>query len=159
MSNKYLRKTVARECPIHSDILDQCKALLVEVGYFEKKDVLEALNFTAVESSIRWDYIAQFISDEHDIDIVPLAQRFFSRHPIAERQTAPEKFIASGHGKKTVGYATVRLENGVFAIRQLKNKASRAKGMSKATEVSHTKLEAALGHSVKLGDTKALEAA
>jgi len=132
MSVKYLRREVARSCPIHSVVLDKCSDALADFGVFEKKDIIESLTFAAIEGAIRWDYISEFLAEDQGIELVPMAQRYFTRHPKAERAVAPEKFIAMGHGKKTMGYACVELEGGVFAIKRLQTKKAQSNGVGKA---------------------------
>ena len=132
MSVKYLRREVARSCPIHSVVLDKCSDALADFGVFEKKDIIDGLNFSAIEGAIRWDYISEFLAEDQGIELVPLAQRYFTRHPKAERAVAPEKFIAMGHGKKTMGYACVELEGGVFAVKRLQTKKALSNGVGKA---------------------------
>ena len=132
MTTKYLRKEVARKCAIHSAVIEKCAERLTSNAVFEKKEVINSLSFQAIESAIRWDYIAQFISEEQGIELIPMAQRFFNRHKASEREVAPEKFIAMGHGKKTVGYASVFLNDGVFALKKLENRKAMANGAGKA---------------------------
>jgi len=128
MGAKYLRRDKARACPVHVPILRLCSKKLGENGFFEKDDVIGELRYEAVEDSIRWDYIAGFLREELGIELVPLASRFFKQHDRAERVVAPERFIASGHGKKTAGYAHVALDDGRLALRVLKWKTAQANG-------------------------------
>jgi hypothetical protein len=132
MSIKYLRKEVARECPVHMAVLETASRLLSENGYFSKEDVIEETRYAAIEDSIRWDYIVDFLTQEQGVELIPMAPRFFKRHQIQERLVSPEKFIAGGHGKKTAGYCSITQNNGVFAIKILKNRKALTNGVGKA---------------------------
>lgn len=132
MGARYLRREKARRCPVHTAVLDACSERLSDHGWFEKEEVVNSLNFEAVSDSIRWDYIMDFLRTEEGGEFVPLAARFFKRHKHSERVDHPERFIATGHGKKTAGYANVELDNGRLAIRHLGSKRSMANGVAKA---------------------------
>lgn len=134
MGARYLRREKARRCPVHTAVLDACSERLSDHGWFEKEEVVNSLNFEAVSDSIRWDYIMDFLRTEEGGEFVPLAARFFKRHKHSERVDHPERFIATGHGKKTAGYANVELDNGQLAIRHLDSKRRIVNGVRNAAK-------------------------
>lgn len=143
--SKYLRKTAALACHVHSAIKDRCIKELERNGFFRKSAVVEGLGFSAVEESIRWDYVAEFITAE-GYDLVPLAARFFrseSEHKKEDTQIkkslikadddsvpniALSRFLAGGHGRKTAGYASVYFANGRLAIKRFQIDKKRREG-------------------------------
>ena len=135
---KFIKTVTARKCAIHKMILEESGRRLVEDGYFNKAAVIDHLGLGAVEQSIRWDYIVQFISEENGdyaIELVPLAQRFFSdpkRVRDATQVTSLGRYIAGGHGKKTAGYASVTFEGGRLAVIRAQRYKSLSNGTSKA---------------------------
>lgn len=151
---RYMRKETARACPVHSMIKDKANEMLAANGHFSKEVVLEELNLSTMEDSIRWDYIREFIEEDHGVNLVPLAARFFIGKiktksgdnvsfisTAAERKVNPEKYIAGGHGKKTHGYALVTFEQGVMAIACLKRYRGLSNGAGKAFRAYAISLE------------------
>ena len=154
----YLRRTDAMLCPVHNAILNKCADDLELSGRFKKEDVIDLLGFKAVAASIRWDYIVEFLREQQFVEVVPMAASFWKQHKKADRVINPEKFMASGHGKKTVGYASVELDNGIYAIKKLEHKKAMANGVGAAFRVYSEKLTQ---RSIELPDltNKALESA
>lgn len=132
--SKYLRKDKARGCPVHMAILDECGRQLSLHGVFEKDAVLENLNLSAMTDAVRWDYIRNFLEEELGCEMVPLASVYFKRHKPEEERVNPQRFIATGHGKKTAGFATVTHENDHLYISRIESKKSMANGVGKAFE-------------------------
>lgn len=132
--SKYLRKEKARACPVHMAVLDECARQLNLHGVFEKSDVLETLNLSAMVDAVRWDYVRDFLEGELGCEMVPLAAAYFKRHSKNEERVNPQKFIALGHGKKTTGYATVTHENDHLFVCRLETKRAMANGVGKAFE-------------------------
>jgi len=130
--SKYLRREVAAKNAVYQAILEACTKRLAEVGYFSKEEVLQDTGMEAFDDSIRWDYVVDFLRSGQGVELIPMAQRFFTRHKAADRRHAPQMFIATGHGKKTMGYANVTIDGGVFAIKQLQNRKSMQNGVGKA---------------------------
>jgi hypothetical protein len=130
--SKYLRREVAAKNAVYQAILEACSTRLAEIGYFSKDEILETTGMEAFDDSIRWDYIVDFLRHGQGVELVPMAQRFFNRHKASDRIHAPQLFIASGHGKKTMGYANVTIDGGVFAIKQLRDRKSLQNGVGKA---------------------------
>lgn len=143
---KFIKKSTARRCPIHQSILEECGKSLAEKGYFNKKTVIDSLNYQAVEESVRWDYLSDFLSDpsgDHSIELVPLAQKFFSSTR-AERLRDSEgvdakgnllnlgPYLAGGHGKKTAGYASVTFEGGLLALKRAQRFRGQSNGVGRA---------------------------
>lgn len=121
MSAKFMRKETALACPVHMKIKKLAEEGLMDVGYFEKAEILKDSNLIAMADSIRWDYIREFIEigeTGHDCELIPLSQRFFVwRRTAAEikedlipsnrkkaMEIVPDKFLAGGNGKRTAGY-------------------------------------------------------
>ena len=148
---KWLRKTKARVCPIHQAVLQSACDELHKHGYFSKDEVLEGLGFGAVAEAIRWDYIAEFIRDEEDEEIVPLAQAFWTgtkADKAAKRQITPElrkknpgAYLAMGHGKRTAGYALVSVDDHRLAVKHLAFKRSLANGVGTSFREFATELQ------------------
>ena len=140
MGNKYLRREKARACPIHKAVLEACGQALVDKGYFSKEDILEKLRFTAMAESIRWDYVAEWLTaDDGDyaMEIIPLAPRFFNtpmKKRIEDGLPAYGRYVAGGHGKRTAGYASVTLDGGKLAIKRAERFKSLKNGASTALE-------------------------
>jgi hypothetical protein len=129
---KYLRKEVARSCPIHTAVADKAAAALADKGVFSKDAIIDTLNFGAIIDSIRWDYIREFIEEDQKCDLVPLAQTYFKRHPKVEERVNPERFLAMGHGKKTFGYAAVVPQNDHLVIARIEQRKAVANGVGRA---------------------------
>lgn len=143
---KFIKKVTALRCPIHSAVLEECGKQLVDKGYFNKDQVIEKLRFTAIEDSIRWDYLAHFLAEPelgHNFEVVPVAQKFF-KSTKADRDRAAEEvdsrgrlgnfgqYLAGGHGKKTAGYAVVNFEGGRLALKRAQNYKSMSNGVGLA---------------------------
>lgn len=132
MTMQFLRKEVARACPIHTAVYERAVEALVLFGVFAKEDVIAALNFGAVADSIRWDYIREFIQDDQKTELIPLAENFFTRHKKVEERVNPGRFIAQGHGKKTFGYAAVTPENDHLVVKRIEQRKAMSNGVSDA---------------------------
>ena len=145
---KFFKKVTAERCPIHQAILDECAKRLADVGYFNKQAVLDSLNFQTVSEIIRWDYLADFLSDKdgrYGVELVPLAQKFFSSTRTERMRDAKEydgkgkpmnlgPYIAGGHSKKTAGYASITFEGGSLAVKRAQRFASQRNGVGKALD-------------------------
>ena len=145
---KFIKKVTAQRCPIHQAILEECGKQLVEKGYFSKANVIEKLRFQAIEDSVRWDYIADFLAEPelgHGFEVVPLAQKFFTSTKADRAKAAKEtdskgrpvnfgQYLAGGHGKKTAGYARVAFEGGLLALKRAQNYAGLRNGVGVAFE-------------------------
>lgn len=148
---KYLRKADAIKCPVHQAILQQACDELHEHGYFNKQEVVESLSFGAVSEAIRWDYISEFIRDELDQDLVPLAQAFWTgtkeqqamRQKVTpeSRKQNPSAYVAGiGHGKRTAGYGLLSVDDHKLAIKHLAHKRSLANGVGASFRTFATEL-------------------
>lgn len=133
------KKTRCRHlCPVHKAILNECAEQLASVGYFNKEEILSRNNLTEMADAVRWDFLIEFLSDPEDdwgLELVPLAQRFF-KTPKKERDRTEfdslSRYLAVGHGKKTAGYASVKLDNGRLAVRLAAHKAALRNGTAEA---------------------------
>ena len=57
---KFLRREVARKCPVHQAVLDESLNQLAEYGYFSKNDIIEQIGMPAMAEAVRWEYVAEF---------------------------------------------------------------------------------------------------
>jgi hypothetical protein len=141
----YMRIADARTCKVHEEIVHAATDRLTTVGSFSKDEVLMATGFLMMVDSIRWDYVKRIIEEDYKTELIPLAARAFRRANQEERKqypelktprqwqtTFPEKFIASGHGKKTYGFAIATKDNAMYVIKLLEIKKGRAEGARKA---------------------------
>jgi hypothetical protein len=131
----FIKKITAQKCPVHQAILELCGRKLVEKGYFSKAEVLDETKMHAMAEAVRWDYITDFLRDPelgHGIEILPVAQKFFSSTKAERARAAGEtdsggrpvnfgQYLAGGHGKKTAGYARVSLDGGLLALKRAQN--------------------------------------
>lgn len=139
--SKFLRREAAIKCPIHRYVKKAAYKKLQLHGVFEKDEILEELDFKAVSDSIRWDYIREFIQEEYECELVPLASTYFKRHSRAQEIANPSRFIAGGHGKKTAGYAAVEPQNDHLVVAKLKIKHAISQGVSSACRTFTDKIE------------------
>ena len=123
-STNYISREKARACTFHQAVMQRAIEYLNDEQCFSKKKVIQSLNFDAIANGIRWDYIIEFLRDgnegDNGVELVPLKESFFTASK-AFRDTYPEKeyphkYIAGGHGGKTVGYASVYINGGRFAL-------------------------------------------
>lgn len=143
--SKFLRREVARACPVHTAVLATAVDDLAKFGAFSKTDILQRLRLTAMEDSIRWDYIRGFIEAEHGETLMALAAAYFKRHKTQEEEVNPAKFMALGHGKKTEGFAVVSEKNGHFVLRLLASKQTLKNGVAKAFDAYVSAVNAKTG--------------
>lgn len=131
MTTKWLHKTTARKCPVHQAVTERAGALLARNGCFRKDKVLSDINLSTMAESIRWDYIRLFLEEDQGCELVPVAETYFKKHTMAEEFLSPEKFIASGHGKKTAGFCAVNEYNDHLVICRVKQRKHMANGVGK----------------------------
>jgi len=129
--SKWLRKEVARACPVHNAIYNEVVARVGAQQRFAIQEILEALNYTAMADSIRWDYIVEFLRDEHAIDCIAVHFEIFKRHSRQKELLEPEKFVAIGYNKKAAGWAAIVPENAHLVAVTLKHRRSVANGVVK----------------------------
>lgn len=131
--SKWLRKDKARENPHYQAILEKASADLEESGFFHKDEVLGALGYEPFASDMRWDYIRVFLEEEQGCELMPLAESFFKAQRKAGGldQLKPERYLASGHGKKTAGYAAVTEENDFLVIKRVAQRKAMANGVGR----------------------------
>ncbi len=139
--------------PIYEAISKAVYDELIRVGYFRKEDLLRdrcllsgtKVDLTAIGDSIIWPYIIRHLEETHDIEaVIPLAENFFSgpiRRRLASSEVDPEvkvvlagRAIASGHGKKTSGYAAYHVVNSALVLKHLSRKTKVAQGTISAQE-------------------------
>ena len=140
MSAKYLLRRKAEACPIHKAVMGEASKQLEEMGAFSKESVIETLRFQAIEDAIRWDYIRDFLEEVEGCELVPVVSLFFKGEHTKQRKAAPidlkpEKYLASGHGKKTAGYASVKMDaHAKLVLTRISQRKSVANGVGKAFE-------------------------
>ena len=137
MNTGYIRKSSAAKCIVHRMVKECCIEELHNKGYFRKEKILKDLGI-ASDEGLRWDYLREFIEDETKVELVGVAERFFQRqkecdyddegNPITV-QTHPNRYIAGGSGRRTVGYASVVLYDGSFAVARIKTRVATTKTM------------------------------
>ncbi len=131
------------------------KAKLLEEVRLPGSDV--PIDVTIFADNVHWDYIVKNLEEEFDAELIPLAQHFFSkvakdqkkalRHELADASREAEKTgdwdnakklasrsIASGHGKKTVGYAQFAKRHGLLVVAQRERTRARANGVIKSAD-------------------------
>jgi hypothetical protein len=129
--SKFVRRETVRKCAIHQSIMERASEDLEHAGAFNKEDILETLSLKVMEDSVRWDYIRDFLQDDQGCELVPVAASYFKRHKRDEELTSPERFIASGYGKKTAGFVSVSLENDHLVVCRVKQRQKMANGAGK----------------------------
>lgn len=130
--SKWLRRDAAKACPVHMAVTDEAAKKLELHGVYEKDEVLRELNLSAMVDAIRWDYIREFLQDEQGCELVPLSAAYFKRHKTSEELVNPQKFIATGYGKKTCGFAAVIPENDHLVVARIKTRRAMANGAGRA---------------------------
>jgi hypothetical protein len=130
--SKYIRREVVRECAIHQSIMHLASENLESRGAFRKLTIIDDLGLRAMEDSIRWDYIRDFLQEDQDCELVPVAESYFKQHQMSEELLNPEKFIATGYGKKTAGFVSVIVDTDHLVIKRLEQRAAVANGVGKA---------------------------
>ena len=124
---KYLKREVAKQCPAHQAVMEVAANHLMEHGYFAKEDVIKESGMYAVSEALRWDYIAEFLKEDQDCDLIPLSPKFWNM-TTEERVAKPGSALAGGHGAKTAGYALVGICEGALAVRKLMQRRQMANG-------------------------------
>jgi hypothetical protein len=125
----------------HSEVFRRCKVELDDKGFFSKDDVLEKTKCLDVADSIRWDILRTLLEETLEAELIPVVQTFFPRgmasivksHGRSETVefsavNFPEKFIATGNGKKTAGYVMASAKTANIVIRALEYRKSVAVG-------------------------------
>jgi hypothetical protein len=122
------------------------------------------------QNQIHWDYIVRWLAEQYGAELIPLAHHFFVAHPIGPKYKGRQKALsvqiseamaggnmadakilggralASGHGKKTAGWASVRLSNGALVVARLERKKAVAFGsVHAAHRAEHEALDRAPG--------------
>lgn len=130
--NKWLRKEKAVVCPIHKMVQAEASNRLAHSGDFSKEEILEALNLEAIEEAIRWDYIREFLETDHGCELLPVSAAYFKRHQKRDEQINPSRYIATGHGKKTAGFAAIIAKNEHLIVERVKQRKKVANGVAEA---------------------------
>jgi hypothetical protein len=131
---KYLRYEAALDSPVYQQIAEEAYRRLLAVGSFEKDEVLKETRHLIFKDAIHWEFIKRMLESRdaaHDVELIPVAASYFKRHADEQEVTFPERFVATGHGKKTAGYVLATAENGHFVTYNLKTKKNRAVGIAK----------------------------
>ncbi len=127
---KYIRRKAAEECPVHQKVFEKAKERIEHIGWFGKELLLRKIGLYAMADSIRWDYIVEFLNKDLDTELVPVVSQFGKsiQNDQEDIEKFPWRYIASGHGKKTWGYANAEEMNGVLAVRRLSQRNAQAEG-------------------------------
>jgi hypothetical protein len=134
---KNMRRDMAWSDEQHQKILVECDRQLNKRGCFHKGEVLQALKLEAMAPAIRWDYVAEFLTDptlSYGHSLLAVAETFFTAKGWrkAEEEVDPVvsgRWIATGHGKKTAGYCLANLHNGLMLLYRTKVMVNRGKGL------------------------------
>jgi len=152
MSTRYLHRSVAEKCPVHTAIKNLCIERIVKDSFFNKEEVVKAARFAAVSESIRWDYVRSFIEEDEGVALIPITSRFFKWKPtkseLNEHGTIvdgrlklpkndavikiPEKFIAGGNGRRTAGYMKADSVHPTITLAKMHNRRGVRNGVSEA---------------------------
>lgn len=139
--NRWMRKDEALNSAPYQALIKEGTALLKTQGYFSKDQVLEGSGMVTVGDSIRWDYLREFLEDASGVHLLCVSRGFFDKYVVdrkgkkvkrngkplttaEHRRENPGHYLALGHGKKTFGFALMKTDGGVLAIKVLgvKNK-------------------------------------
>jgi len=138
---KWMPYEAVKTCPHHIKIKDECEQWLSSFGHFEKEEVIEQTGSKYIASAIRWDYIVHWIEEDKKYFLIPVAGSYFpkKRSEIKfkrenDEHKVPEKYIATGHGKRTAGFVAGNTENGHFVRYVIKTKFSNVYGGSTVDE-------------------------
>lgn len=128
--NKGLRREEARACPVHTALREEAVRRLLRDGQFSIVQVLEATRFTAMSESIRWDYIVEFIKQDHNLcDLVALSQAYYKPHKREDEFLNPGSYVAYGGATgRAVGYALVTERNRHLVVARLRQRWSALHG-------------------------------
>jgi predicted aspartyl protease len=137
MSEKWLRYDAAKQNPYYKQLIPLAIDYLTKRGVFERERLIKETNLGPFSDAIRWDYVVRMVEEETKVELIPLAASFFERHDHTDDPKVPQKYLASGHGKRTVGYAVASKEHGHFVIAQLVRKQKVALGMVKGADKTH----------------------
>jgi hypothetical protein len=148
--NKRLRRDAARACPVHKAVYDEAVRRLIAHDQFSFNEVLEATRLTAMAEAIRWDYIREFILEDHDLrDLIPLSQAYYERHKRESELANPGKYVAwGGANREAVGYASATEDNRHLVVARLQQRRSVLNGSIKRFQGCVDEARNKLGHDV-----------
>lgn len=133
--SKWLRREKARECPVHSALLEAAYDELNQHGVFSKEEVLELTGYSSVSDSVRWDYIVEWLREEFRVELIPVREALFKRHSKEKLKRMPEKYIAQGYGARTAGWASVDWAgNAPIVVKRLEQRAKMVNGTKERFE-------------------------
>lgn len=134
--NKRLRREHARECQVHIACYNEAFKRLERDGIFSIQQVLEATRYTAIAQAIRWDYIVEFIKEDHRLDgLTPLSQAYFTPHKKEDELVNPGRYVAyGGLTGGAVGYALVTERNRHLVIARLRQRHNILSGAARQFE-------------------------
>jgi len=137
----YARREKIRLCAIHRALHQAGITRLGADGFFALDEVMEDAAFHGISTnSIRWDYLREWWQEDVGCELVPLAKEWFlsvkarKAKGIPPPEIAPQKYVAIGNGKATVGFANVTLCEGKLAIRKFQQKVAVANGAQNAVD-------------------------
>lgn len=112
------RKQVHR-CPVHLAIKDAAIDELSHRGYFNKERILVSLNYTAMGDAIHWAFLVEMIEEDLKYKLTPLTQTFFTAERNHVLHINPRRAIATGHGKRCYGYASLDFADGLLESKRI----------------------------------------
>lgn len=136
----YIQKGTAWRNRLYQEVLLECGTQIAANGYCRKDTVIHKLGYAGMEDSINWAFIVEWLSDTngaYGVMTVPVAERFFkekvfTRNPTATSPIAIGRYIATGNGKKTVGYVRANYQDGVFLLWRTQHMLAQRNGKTNA---------------------------
>ena len=124
--NKGLRREDARACQVHNAVYAEAVRRLERDGHFRIRDVLETTRYSAMATAIRWDYIVEFIREDHKLyDLTALSQAYYEPHKKEDEYQNPGRYVAYGGSTgSAVGYALVTERNRHLVVARLRQRYS-----------------------------------
>lgn len=133
LDRAYLRREKAKQSKVYQEILNACDGALIATGAFQKDEILTMTGYDAIAKSMRWDYIAEFLQADFGYSLIAVAQSFFDDKVWKKKADSIDhvlagRYTATGHGKRTAGYALAMLHGGRLLLYRTEVDAAAAKG-------------------------------
>lgn len=141
----YIQRTTAWRNRLYQEVLQECGTRVTARGYFRKDAVIQHLGYVGMEEALNWGFIIDWLSDTkgvYGVMTVPVAERFF-KDRVYERATDSDgrptagpiaigRYVASGNGKKTVGFVRANYQGGEFLLWRAQNMEAQLNGKTNA---------------------------
>lgn len=147
MMRSYIQKATAWKNKVYQEVLRECGDRIAKSGYFRKDAVIQKLGYDGMEDVLNWSFIVDWLSDTngaYGVMTVPVAERFFkekvyARSPTATGPIAIGRYIATGNGKKTVGYVRASFQGGEFLLWRAQHMLAQHNGKKEALKAIVTR--------------------